>query len=910
MERGVASVFALTHYILIRSVVIAALITASAVVVHWTQARRDLAKEAEIQTAAWARSFANTISSRYADHLNTAGGLTGDALRTRLETQALNRDFRLITKGLPVLRVRIYHPNGVTAYSSEPSEMGERKAVADPSVFRSVFAQGQDVSEIVFRNDSGAQREFGDVDVVRSIVPILDANGNLRSVYEILMDVSARVAAREADSLRLCLNLVAALAALYISLFLVVRRADCILQARFGEPVPVSAAVEDCVEVRTRAVASPAVEERRTSDQLSLEIKQRQWIEDELRTQNFRFDVALKNMSHGLCMFDDEMKLVLCNASYVKLYNLPYELTRPGTTHSAIIEHRVLSGVLKGERTQAAVQVKLAALHGLKEDAPLVRVDQLSDGRLICVTRRLMAGGGWVAVHQDITERENLHAQLAAANDSKSEFLATMSHEIRTPMDGMLGMMELLAGTLLDEEQRSLLETARDSGDVLLTVVNDVLDYSKIEAGALVVENINFDLAATVQRTLLALSSKASEKGLSFCAELDPRVSPWIVADPTRLRQVLYNLLGNAIKFTQQGGVQLSCKQRDLDDGAIELSFDVRDTGIGMSEVARDTIFHRFRQADHSITRHYGGTGLGLTICKTLVQLMGGQIGCTSSPGHGSTFSFTIRCTRGAAPVAASVEPCALTDTPSRKLCVLVSDNNLVNQRLVSTILTRAGHEAHVVANGLEALEAVQRCTYDVVLMDMQMPVMDGPTATAEIRKLPAPAGRVPIIALTANVMAHHQHQCLASGMNSVLLKPLNASKLLTTIVSLAREPSEWPDCRPAVDASPALDRARLYNLKHRVGDAEFRALMDGVLDQARQSLRDLKEALADNDLAKARSVGHEVRGFAGNYGVVKLAELAKKLEQENTSLHALRDLVPQIEQETERVVEQIRKLA
>ena len=420
------------------------------------------------------------------------------------------------------------------------------------------------------------------------------------------------------------------------------------------------------------------------------------------------------------------------------------------------------------------------------------------------------------------------------ANQAKSEFLATMSHEIRSPMNGMLGMMGLLVDTPLSQEQRYLVQTARDSGHILLTVVNDILDYTKIEGGAIEIEAIDFNLPSIVKGSISLHNLIASEKGLSVDVESSPDTPQWICGDPTRLRQVLFNLLGNAIKFTERGNVQLSCAPQAVDDGGLELRFEVRDTGIGLSEEACGKLFTRFTQVDSSTTRRYGGTGLGLAICKSLVELMGGRIGCTSIPGFGSTFWFTIRCTRGHAPgLTETSKTGGLQAVPSKKLRVLVAEDNPINQKLVSMILHRAGHMADLVGNGVEAIEAIKRCPYDVVLMDMQMPVMDGQTATATIRKIAGPSAHIPIIALTANIMPQHRVQCIASGMNCVLAKPIDADVLLATIANLTSElASPIGAVVDAFDAAPIVDDARLAQLRTQIGEAEFRVLIDATGDK------------------------------------------------------------------------------
>ena len=559
----------------------------------------------------------------------------------------------------------------------------------------------------------------------------------------------------------------------------------------------------------------------------SREVRQRERAEEDLRQQNLHLDIALQNMSHGLAMFDAQQTLVLCNDRYAEIYGIPAQLRAFGTPRGDIIRHRLARGIAKLGGVALPAYSDFEAFHARRPHENSTRTDELANGRIISIEHRPMSNGGWVSTHEDVTEREQDRVRTEAANDAKSEFLATMSHEIRTPMNGMLGMMGLLMGTPLNEEQRALVETARDSGDVLLTGVNDILDYSKIEAGVVSLEIVNFSLPNVLDSSISLLNAKAMEKGLTIESTIAPGTPQWVFGDPTRLRQVLFNLIGNAIKFTERGHIHVQCHHLDLGGDSVDLRFEVRDTGVGVLERIRPILFTRFSQGDGSPTRHFGGTGLGLAICKNLVELMGGSITCTSILGVGSTFSFTIRCTRGRAPALVTEGSASkLRLVPSRRLRVLVAEDNPVNQKVVSMILERAGHFIDKVGNGCEAIEAVQRGAYDVVLMDMQMPIMDGPTAAAEIRNLSGPVRQIPIIAVTANVLGQHRMACFASGMNEVLSKPLDAAQLLATMAELTAEP---PVSNAEDDERPVLNEARLRQLRRLIGDEPFRQLLSAV---------------------------------------------------------------------------------
>ncbi len=392
----------------------------------------------------------------------------------------------------------------------------------------------------------------------------------------------------------------------------------------------------------------------------------------------------------------------------------------------------------------------------------------------------------WYGIATDVTAQKQVQLQLEhakqaaeAANQAKSQFLANMSHEIRTPINGVLGMTRLLLDTELSPQQREYADTVRYSGDVLLSVINDILDFSKIEAGHLALEQIDFELATVLHELGSMMALRIREKGLHYQAELAPGVPARLRGDPGRLRQVLLNLVGNAVKFTDTGGVQLSISVASQSASHCTLQFSVRDSGIGIPAEKIPQLFNRFSQLDESTSRRYGGTGLGLAICQQLVTLMGGEIRASSQPGQGAEFSFTLPL-QVADPASAQPAPRVPQAANGQHYRVLLAEDNPVNQRVAVKMLENLGCSVHTANNGLHALSALARQDFDIVFMDLQMPEMDGIEATRAIRAGDAevrdPA--IAIVALTANALADEKARCFAVGMNDFLVKPIQPEAL------------------------------------------------------------------------------------------------------------------------------------
>jgi PAS domain S-box-containing protein len=459
------------------------------------------------------------------------------------------------------------------------------------------------------------------------------------------------------------------------------------------------------------------------------------------------------------------------------------EVTPSDATAEAAVE--VMGRLAQGERWAGLMEVRRR--DGSTFLAEIVDTPVLDAGRLVAV----------IGISTDVTAREQANAELASARDAaleasvlKSHFLANMSHEIRTPMNGILGMTELLLDSPLDASQREFAETVRISGDALLTIINDILDLSKVEAGVVELESVDFELSSVIRNVTELLAGAAAAKGLDMQVHVADDV-PALRGDPLRIRQVLTNLIGNAVKFTPAGGgVVVSGRVVATDGTRATVRLQVDDTGIGIGPDEMERVFEPFAQADSSTTRRFGGTGLGLTITRQLVDLMGGRYGVDSTLGRGSTFWCTLPLLAaiGTAPGPAGGTrpgcpevPVAVADGP-RCGAVLLAEDNLINRKVAVAMLEGGGYHVDVAVDGAEAVDAVRAGHYDVVLMDCQMPRMDGYEAAAAIRAEEGSGRHVPIVAMTAGAMPEDRERALAAGMDDYLAKPVRRADVLAAV--------------------------------------------------------------------------------------------------------------------------------
>jgi PAS domain S-box-containing protein len=595
---------------------------------------------------------------------------------------------------------------------------------------------------------------------------------------------------------------------------------------------------------------------------------------------------------------------------------------------------KMFNGIFKTGRPATIMDYQIVRKDGVKRNlevsAYLIK-DQ--EGKAI----------GFRGVARDVTEKkeaeEMRRAKLAAeaANRAKSRFLANMSHEIRTPLNGIIGMTELALGTNVDGNQRKILQILQTESNALLGIVNDILDFSKIEADMLELEDIPFDLSDIIHYLVNSFSHRAAQNGLTIKAVLAPEVPSGVIGDPGRLRQILTNLVANALKFTKRGGITIDVRVAEDLGKRLKLRFSVTDTGIGIPENKREAIFDSFTQADNSTTRKYGGTGLGTTISKQLAEMMGGEIGVESEVGVGSCFWFTAVLTRQVGGMAARIkeetgEP--LDEEKKRDLRklsrILLVEDYPTNQEVAMAYLRAAGYGVDLAENGLEAVERFEHNQYQLILMDVQMPVMDGYEATRRIRKMEAqqrpmqgdqggehrqlsslnnmrqqslkshggsPSSRIPIIAMTGHAVEGYRKECLEAGMDDYLSKPLTRTHFLSMVDKWTGVIAQGDDTSPGLQtknqiAPEVANESATWtdpnglpmDFEKALNEFEddrvvLMEVLNGFVVNSKGQIETIREALMSQDAERVRKEAHAIKGGAANLRADRLSEIAFELE-------------------------------
>ncbi len=505
---------------------------------------------------------------------------------------------------------------------------------------------------------------------------------------------------------------------------------------------------------------------------------------------------TLDNVDQGVAMVDSNGIVPVINRRAVQLLALPPHLAREGVNARDILDWQIANGEFKAASVTEPESDKMLSTD-LNETyrtgivGPSFYERTRRDGRILEVRTQQLEDGGSVRTFTDITHRKRNEATLQAAltaaetaRRAQSDFLAVMSHEIRTPLNGVIGMAGLLIDSELSSKQRSFATTLREAANSLMQIINDILDYSKLEAHKMEFEEIPFELPHLVRSVVDLMAVKAHERNLTLRADIVPSAPRHLIGDPGRIRQILLNLVSNAVKFTVTGGVSIEVDGERSGENQALVRITVRDTGIGISAAAQERLFEQFFQVDSSNTRGFGGTGLGLAICQRIAMDMGGRLTVASELGKGSAFQVELSLSVDPEPLLAVTDDKApgperwLNPRPKRRLRILLAEDNATNRMVAVTRLEMAGHRIDQVANGLEAVQMVQTAPYDVVLMDVMMPQLDGFGATRAIRALDGSMRSIPIIAMTANVFSHHQDACREAGMNDFLGKPFTPAQL------------------------------------------------------------------------------------------------------------------------------------
>lgn len=626
---------------------------------------------------------------------------------------------------------------------------------------------------------------------------------------------------------------------------------------------------------------------------------------DETRTR----EAVLESLSQGFLLFDNDDRLVLRNGYYLQLYPHLSGIAVPGAPYLDVVVGEVASrpgGPKEDPRSAADLLRRLEAHRNRKN----MFEQELSGGRWLLVNEHRTSEGGTVVLYTETTELKRREAEAEAArlreeaaraeNRAKSVFLATMSHEIRTPMNAVLGLGSTLLEKDLDPEVRQSVQAIQSAGESLLSILNDILDFSRLESGQLTFDRVVFSPRTELDNAISIASVRAVAKGLAIKGAVDDNVPQALIGDSGRIRQILLNLLTNAVKFTDAGHITVKVGCLGQENGHASIEWTVSDTGIGIAAEQVPRLFQDFVQADESIQRRFGGSGLGLSICKRIIEQMGGEIGVATEVGKGSVFRFRLKLPIGNAEHVADSD--GTSDQRSydelrekiaalgRPLRVLSADDNTTNQIVVVKMLQPLAVQVDTVGNGIEAVTAVSRFAYDLVLMDMRMPEMDGLQAARTIRSATAGAG-VPIVAVTANAFADDVNACFDAGMNDFVVKPIRKRLLVDAILRVLRGSPEH-DASPkavaltaknltlgALPEEATMDHAVFNELVAEIGSQNAKLALSVFIAETDKQLKRFGELSRDMDREGIEREAHSLKGSAGNFGLRQVSALARLLQ-------------------------------